>query len=336
MGVFQYIQLFFNKVPHDFSEDWYLEFNPDVAEAVKKGAVSSGREHYLLSGKNEGRLYKKPVLKLSNDVLSDVLLRIETTNACNFKCSFCPHRIMQRKIKVMDDSLYEKIILDAERIGMHTLDLRNFGEPLTDNKLNIRCGFAKEHGFDNIYIHTNGYLLTKELYGQLIRNGMSRFIVSLSPRKEFAETRGESLFEVIFDNLLEISRGYDTDKILIDFINTGNSTEDEVAEFKHSLQSIGYSIREEIQLHNWAHGAAIKSENVKLCRRLWNSFTVLSDGKVALCCLDYNAEHVMGDLNFQTITEVINSEMYQMFRRSHVNKSLVGLCKNCDMPYVKG
>lgn len=47
MGVFQYIQLFFNKVPHDFSEDWYLEFNPDVAEAVKKGAVSSGREHYL-------------------------------------------------------------------------------------------------------------------------------------------------------------------------------------------------------------------------------------------------------------------------------------------------
>lgn len=36
MGVFQYIQLFFNKVPHDFSEDWYLEFNPDVAERPLK------------------------------------------------------------------------------------------------------------------------------------------------------------------------------------------------------------------------------------------------------------------------------------------------------------
>lgn len=76
-------------IPVDFDEKWYLEFNPDVAEAVKNGSIKSGKEHWLCNGKNESRLYAKPKTTVNN--FSNIVLRIETTNACNFKCSFCPH-----------------------------------------------------------------------------------------------------------------------------------------------------------------------------------------------------------------------------------------------------
>lgn len=39
-----------------FDEAWYLSKNPDVKEAVKKGIVTSAREHYVLSGYYEHRM----------------------------------------------------------------------------------------------------------------------------------------------------------------------------------------------------------------------------------------------------------------------------------------
>jgi predicted SAM-dependent methyltransferase len=42
-----------------FNEDEYLEANPDVAAAVKGKVFCSGREHYELYGKAEGRMLKR-------------------------------------------------------------------------------------------------------------------------------------------------------------------------------------------------------------------------------------------------------------------------------------
>lgn len=42
-------------VPKDYNEGDYLELNPDVADAVKKGKFTSGIEHYLQYGFSENR-----------------------------------------------------------------------------------------------------------------------------------------------------------------------------------------------------------------------------------------------------------------------------------------
>jgi len=38
-----------------FDENWYLARNPDVAEAIEAGLISSAFEHFNLYGKFEGR-----------------------------------------------------------------------------------------------------------------------------------------------------------------------------------------------------------------------------------------------------------------------------------------
>lgn len=46
-------------VPPEYNEKDYLELNPDIAEAVKKGTFSSGIEHYLQYGFGENRKISK-------------------------------------------------------------------------------------------------------------------------------------------------------------------------------------------------------------------------------------------------------------------------------------
>ena len=45
----------------NFDEDAYLRANPDVAQAVRKGFMRSGRVHFDAFGRNEGRRMRKPL-----------------------------------------------------------------------------------------------------------------------------------------------------------------------------------------------------------------------------------------------------------------------------------
>lgn len=50
-----------------FSENWYLNKNKDVAEAVKKETFKSGYHHYLQNGKEEGRKPLPPIPEQYNE-----------------------------------------------------------------------------------------------------------------------------------------------------------------------------------------------------------------------------------------------------------------------------
>jgi hypothetical protein len=47
-----------------FDEAWYLSKYPDVREAIKRGAIASGREHYIQFGYFENRM---PIALLVNE-----------------------------------------------------------------------------------------------------------------------------------------------------------------------------------------------------------------------------------------------------------------------------
>lgn len=286
---------------------------------------------YRFLGRERNVLRKGPSTILTD--FKEVVLRVENTNHCNFKCSFCTHSELVRNKGYISDRLYEKIVREGADLGFKKLDLRNMGEPLLDRDLESKVRLAKSLGYENIYIHSNGYLLDRLLFERLVAAGMTTIILSLSPRREFEETRGK-FFDRVEQNLMEISASPARGHLMIDFISSGLATVEEVDEFKQSIQSLGLVLREEIQLHNWANG---KEEDTFSgpCFRLWNSFTVLFDGQVALCCLDYEGRVNLGDMNRDSLARVINSAEYQRFRAEHLSRNPSGLCRMCDMVKVK-
>ena len=71
------------------------------------------------------------------------------------------------------------------------------------------------------------------------------------------------------------------------------------------------------------------------CAIPWTALTVMSNGKVCLCCRDHDGEVILGDLNKQTIVEVLDSEEMRGIRDLHLRGEgdKIDLCKNCDSLY---
>jgi SAM-dependent methyltransferase len=61
--------------PENFNESGYLAANPDVAEAVRKGAFRTGRQHFEGHGRKEGRLVRFP--RSIAEIQQEKLKRIE-------------------------------------------------------------------------------------------------------------------------------------------------------------------------------------------------------------------------------------------------------------------
>lgn len=265
---------------------------------------------------------------------SKMLLRLESTNHCNFSCTFCPHPTMERPKGFMSEDLILSLIGEAGEMGFKMLDLRNFGEPLMDKRLSGFAEQARDSGFSKIYIHTNGHPLRAAKLDEWGKAGITDVNISLSPMREFAETRPGVNVDKFFKNLEKLSAENPTHMSILsaDYIRTGFSSDEEEKDFLDWLGKVGIPLRTKIELHNWAVG---EDTSHYACHRLWSSVTVLWDGRVALCCLDYEGDYELGNMNESSLSDLVNNELYVSIRKNHLEGMFLSKCFSCDMPKQK-
>jgi radical SAM protein with 4Fe4S-binding SPASM domain len=70
-----------------------------------------------------------------------------------------------------------------------------------------------------------------------------------------------------------------------------------------------------------------------ICNAFWNYITITWDGKVLICCLDWDAKYIVGDVNKNSIEQIWNNKKYRSFRRMVLNGKVkdIPLCKRCDL-----
>jgi len=265
-------------------------------------------------------------------------VRIETTNACNAKCIICPHRKMERPVSYMGYALYEKIIDECSRYNCRSIHLHNFGEPLLDKNLAERVRYAKQKGIKRVAIFSNGLLLTAENANKLIDAGLDQIKVSFdgSTKEEFERIRFPLKFDKIVNNVKELVKIRNLKKSPLKIKVACCSTSDK-DETMRSLENCvdGFSFG---KVHNWTDSGmdhAEKSSIRKPCSRVWQTFTVLSNGTVALCCLDYEGHVILGDVNKTSIYEIWHNESYRKIRELHktAQQDQIIICKNCTKSY---
>ena len=60
--------------------------------------------------------------------------------------------------------------------------------------------------------------------------------------------------------------------------------------------------------------------------------------EVSLCCLDYEGGYKLGYLGAdskETLSSIINSDVYVEIRNNHLKGKFLEKCKSCDMPRNK-
>lgn len=273
------------------------------------------------------------------------IVQTENINICNSKCVMCPYTLMTRKKGVMSEKLFKKVIDECiTHREFRELWLYMYGEPLLDNTIFDRIAYAKKKGVQTVFLSTNASVLDAKKAKKLVESGLDSMVVSLDGAKKatYESLRVGLKFEDVKANirrLIEIKRamGKRTPKITLQIINMPDTKKDInpfIKEWKNLADRIAV-----VPCHDYAgqkKGKAIwkAGKEARLpCDYLWDNCTVLNDGKVTFCCMDYDAKLVIGDAAKDKLGTIWNSGKMQAIRKVHISGNFlkIPLCASCHV-----
>ena len=241
----------------------------------------------------------------------------------------------------MDTHLVNSLIDQAGKGKTARLFLSGFGEPLLDNRLPEFIAHARSCGIGNISIVTNGYLLTPKVADSLIEAGLNEIIISIDGFTEetYEKIRVGLKFEKLLENLeglTSIKNRQNVNIILscVDLIHNQREKPIAYSRFGRYVDSIIFR-----QAQGWTakYGQEMAGysphfePNAIPCRYLWDSASVYIDGTVPVCCLDYEAEGVMGNASQESLESIWQGERFSHYRQAHLQnrKSELAPCRKC-------
>jgi hypothetical protein len=300
-----------------------------------KRTIRTNAERLLLS---RARLVRRALAALGRDRAPQwpEIVQIESTNICNARCVFCPRDEMHRKQGVMDDALYRKVVDECAALGIRHLRLHNFGEPFVDRRLAQKVAYAKQQGIPEVGVISNGSLIDEQVARAVVEAGLDAINISVdaSGREVFERTRIGLKYDIVIANIERLVRirgalGRTHPKLILSFVRQGNG--DEERAFIERWRRVADKVHI-TDIHNWA-GTLNRDSDVRFpCYRQWLTFTVLWDGRVSLCCADFDGTVTLGDLRTAGIREICNSDAYRAVRREQLESGGPDICRACDLP----
>lgn len=280
---------------------------------------------------------------------------IDPSDACNFKCKFCPTsdlklmKAVERPLRIMKMDLYKKIIDDMKKFEhpIKVLRLYKDGEPLINKHFPEMISYAKKNRIaSRIDTTTNASLLSEEKGKQIIEAGLDRINISIEgvnneQYKNFSDVKLE--FERVVENVRLFYENKKNCEMLVK-INGDTLTKKDIEKFFQVFGNITDKIHVEHIMSCWPnfelrdvkpnsekgiYGQEISETNV--CSYVFYSFAINSDGLISLCFLDWSRKLILGDCKIENLADIWNGKKmknYQkMFLRGERKKHPI--CGNC-------
>ena len=263
-------------------------------------------------------------------------LQIETTNICNHSCSFCAITSMERVKSIISIERFRSIAAECFQAGSREIGLFAGAEPLTHPNFAELVRTAKQIGYEYIYISTNGSLAKPGLLELAIDHGLNsiKFSVNGATRKHYQEVHGHDSFDKVIATIKTIS-GYKKRKGLDVFVGVSTVGYNAEEEFAPLRQVLAGHVDEFVFYQATNQSGQIGDLPLppyKECQYPFNKVHVSVEGKLKVCCNDYENLLVTDsddDLSLP-IKERWNSYAMQLIRRMHLEGKLDhSLCDNC-------
>jgi len=293
------------------------------------------------------------ILRRTNVHGMPAALGIELTNHCNLKCPECNtgSGLITRSRGYMSTVLFEKIISEAGPY-LYNLNLYFQGESMMHPQFFDILG--KCRGI-NTTLSTNGHFLTEENAEKIIASTLNKLIVSLDGMDKLTYNyyRVNGDLDTVMAGIRNISesvkRNHSSLEFVIQFL-VNRMNEKQLNEARKFASGMGAAFKaKSMQIINkdfyekWlpsqgrfaryrktGRGYTIKSRLQNQCVRLWFNPVATWDGKVLPCCFDKDADHVMGDLNKESLRDIWMGEKFRNFRKALLTgREKIGICTNC-------
>lgn len=299
-------------------------------------------------------IFKKPILWGKPMAVS-----IEPTTACNLRCPQCPSGLRQftRATGNLKPEL-NKIILD--RLG-NTLQHINYyfqGEPFINPQFTELIAEARKR---NIYVvtSTNAHFISPETAEKIIESGLNEIIVSIdgTTQETYEKYRVEGQLEKVLEGTKNLIAAKEKRKsqypvITFQFLVVRHN-ENQIEEIQNLTKKMDVDrlTLKTVQIYDYESSQNLLPENqnysrykisqqgkIELknkfrnsCWRSWSSVVVTWDGNAVPCCFDKDAEHKLGNLNNETITQIRKGMLNRTFQKQILrDRKSIEICKNCS------
>jgi sulfatase maturation enzyme AslB (radical SAM superfamily) len=272
--------------------------------------------------------------------LTNKEVRIENSSICNAACTICPREKMTRKKCTMPNGHFDYLVDQAKELGADTISIFGYGEPLLDQGVVNKVAYCNRKGLKT-FITTNGSLLNTNMATWLLEAGLDKIRLSVHG---------------MFDDYERVHIGlkfYPVMRNIQNFIaknNTrfGHQCTTALSVIPMGGESVEY-IREvwedafdELEIwkpHNWTDGRHYRyatKERKKTCGRPSKGpIQINADGKMMVCCFDYDAKMTVGDTYKNSIEEIVKGHDFWRIRKYHEYGLLSKLpCSTCDQLFV--
>jgi len=255
-------------------------------------------------------------------------LIIEPTNTCNLRCTFCfVTEGMTREGGFMDFYLFKKVIDDypeLEHLCMH-----NWGEPLLHKNIFKMIDYAKSKGVHYVVMNTNGTLLTDKMIHRIVDSKLDIIRFSIDGSAEtFKKVRGVDL-EKIEENIIKLKKEKEIRRPELGMgvvFTVEDDTEGDAEDYIAYWERIVDHVRLQPKL--------IRGPRTDICPepfgKDYGKLVVLWDGRVIPCCVDYNAELTLGNVQNDTIPNFWKNEKINLLREQHLKGEFPDTCADCN------
>jgi sulfatase maturation enzyme AslB (radical SAM superfamily) len=283
---------------------------------------------------------------------------IETTNICNFRCTFCPESFENYEEKTggffqMSFASFKKIADQIKDLNtVVTLNFYMMGEPFVNKELTDFIKYSKQHNIAKRTIVTsNGTLIKSKKYQDIIDSRLDFLRVSIYGGNEASHkknTQNSISLAKIKDNIQGLKHyrdqvGSKTPYIYLKMIESSDAQEND--SFLDYFDEVGDEVCLE-PVMNWnnpvegnlagVEGEVLLGRNSfsmkkEVCPFPFYTFVIHSDMRVSVCCVDWDKQTIIGDLRLNTLEEIWYGEKlreFQMKHLAHKRHELNG-CKNC-------
>ncbi len=264
-------------------------------------------------------------------------IMMEQTYRCNMRCLSCIHAYpeLQRKfsfdISCMPWNLYEKVILEGEKNNCPSISTHNNDEPLLVKDLEARIAFAKEHGFMDIIMTTNGIMFNEERIMGVINAGVTRILFSIDALTEetYDSVRVGGDFKKVLwalNKTIEYKKKLGTNLPIVRVSFAVNSlNRHELKQFIEEYSTIADYI--DIQpYYTWKNAnSKLIPEDADLvrdfrCNSPWRILIVRGNGDVLPCPNFYGVEVTVGNIYNESLRVIFASDIMKRMRRDFKNK----------------
>ena len=241
-------------------------------------------------------------------------ISLELTNHCNLKCPYCANPTLTRAKDYIAWPLLEKIVDECAERGYGLNWLHGVGEPLLWKRLEEVIELIRRKGAGKGSFGTNGTLLNGDRVRSLLNAGLQSIYVSIDTLNPviYKSTRGGKLEKVI-ENIQEmitiVPKSFQITVALMDH-KDNRVTEKTVAKF-HEIFGHHANVRTNLvvnQLFPSAPGdyriPAMAGQKISGCVAPANYLFIAIDGRAAICCMDQDVLHSLGNVGERSIHDI--------------------------------